>query len=129
MKARTAELRAEGRRGAKQAEGLEALLDSIAKMAPGDRALAEGVHAVVSVSAPQLLPKTWYGMPAYTNADGKVVFAFKNAGKFKQRYSSLEFQDAAHLDDGEIWPVGFALTTWTPAVQKRVAALVKAAAS
>ena len=127
MKARADELRAEGRGGAKKAEGLQAVLDSIAKMTAEDRAIAERVHVTVTDAAPDLVPKTWYGMPAYANADGKVVLAFKNAGKFGQRYSTLEFQDSAQLDDGDMWPVGFALTAWTPAVEKKVAELVKAA--
>jgi uncharacterized protein YdhG (YjbR/CyaY superfamily) len=129
MKARAAELRAEGKKGAKKADGLQAALDAIAAMAPDDRVLAERVHMTVTTVAPELSPKTWYGMPAYTNADGKVVFAFKNSGKFGMRYSTLEFQDPANLDDGEMWPVGFALTKWSPAVEKKVAALVKSAAS
>jgi len=127
MKQRAAELRAEGKNGAKRADGLQAVLDSIAKMAPEDRALAERVHVTVTATAPDLSPKTWYGMPAYANADGKVVVAFKNAGKFSQRYSTLEFQDSAHLDDGDMWPVSFALTKWTPAVEKKVAELLSAA--
>ncbi|HEY1914226.1 MAG TPA: DUF1801 domain-containing protein [Streptosporangiaceae bacterium] len=129
MKARAAELRAEGKKGAKKADGLEAVLDAIAKMAPEDRAVAERVHATVSATAPELSPKTWYGMPAYTNEDGKVVVAFKNSGKFGTRYSTLEFQDAAHLDDGDIWPVSFALQTWTPTVEKEITDLMKAAIS
>jgi uncharacterized protein YdhG (YjbR/CyaY superfamily) len=129
MKARAAELRAEGKKGAKQAEGLEALLDSIAKMAPEDRALAERVHKTVSAAGPELVPKTWYGMPAYTNADGKVVVAFKNSGKFGSRYSTLEFQDAAHLDDGDVWPVSYALRKWSPLVEKKIAELIEAAIS
>ena len=88
MKKRAAELRAEGKKGAKKADGLQAVLDSIAEMAPEDRALAER-----------------YGMPAYANADGKVVVFFQNAGKFNYRYSTLGFQDAANLDDGDVWPV------------------------
>jgi uncharacterized protein YdhG (YjbR/CyaY superfamily) len=128
MKARAAELRAEGKKGAKKAEGLEALLEAIAKMTPEDRVIAEHVHLVVTNTAPQLEPKTWYGMPAYQNADGKVVASLKNSGKFGQRYSSLEFQDSAKLDDGDIWPIGFAITTWSPAVEKKVTALIKAAA-
>jgi len=127
MKQRAAELRAEGKNGAKRADGLQAVLDSIAKMAPDDRALAERVHVTVTATAPDLSPKTWYGMPAYANADGKVVVAFKNAGKFSQRYSTLEFQDSAHLDDGDMWPVSFALTKWTPAVEQKVAELMGAA--
>lgn len=129
MKERAAELRAEGKQGAKKADGLQAVLESIAKMTPEDRVLAERVHVAVTTNAPGLLPKTWYGMPAYANADGKVVFCFKNAGKFNTRYSTLEFQDAAHLDDGEIWPVSYALEKWSPVVEKQVAELVKASIS
>jgi len=129
MKARAAELRAEGKKGVKKADGLQAVLDTIAEMSPDDRALAERVHMTMTTVAPELSPKTWYGMPAYTNADGKVVVAFKNSGKFGMRYSTLEFQDPANLDDGEMWAVGFALTKWSPAVEKKVAALVKSAAS
>jgi uncharacterized protein YdhG (YjbR/CyaY superfamily) len=129
MKQRAAELRAEGRSGAKKADGLHALLDSIAKMDPADRAIAERLHVTVTATAPDLAPKTWYGMPAYTNPEGKVVLSLKNAGKFGQRYSTLEFQDSAHLDDGDVWPVGFALVSWTPEVEARVAALVRAAVS
>jgi uncharacterized protein YdhG (YjbR/CyaY superfamily) len=129
MKQRAAELRAEGKQGAKQADGLQALLDAIAKMAPEDRVVAERVHVTVSAAAPNLSPKTWYGMPAYANAEGKVVVAFKNSGKFGTRYSTLEFQDAANLDDGELWPVSFALQKWSPAVQQKVAELMKAAVS
>ena len=127
MKQRAAELRAEGRGGAKKADGLQALLDAIAAMTPEDRALAERVHVTVTAAGPDLLPKTWYGMPAYTNAEGKVVLSLKNAGKFGQRYCTLEFQDSARLDDGDMWPVGFALTAWTPDVEARVAQLVTAA--
>lgn len=98
-------------------------------MASGDRALAERVHVLVTTNDPVLSPRTWYGMPAYADADGKVVVCFKNAGKFNTRYSTLEFQDAAHLDDGEIWPVSYALDKWSPAVEKEVAELVTAAIS
>jgi uncharacterized protein YdhG (YjbR/CyaY superfamily) len=129
MKQRAAELRAEGRNGAKRADGLQAVLDSIAKMAADDRALAERVHVTVTAAAPDLSPKTWYGMPAYANAEGKVVVSLKNAGKFGQRYSTLEFQDSARLDDGDVWPVSYALQTWTPAVEEKVAELVRAAVS
>jgi uncharacterized protein YdhG (YjbR/CyaY superfamily) len=129
MKERAAELRAEGKQGAKKADGLQDLLDKIAQMAPADRALAERVHVVVTANAPDLSPKTWYGMPAYANAEGKVVIFFQDSGKFKYRYSTLGFQEAANLDDGDLWPVSYALTKWTPAVEKKVAALVKAAVS
>src|SRR5512138_2162965 len=129
MKERAAELRAEGKKGAKKADGLQAVLDRIAEMAPADRALAERVHMAVTATAPELLAKTWYGMPAYTNADGKVVVFFQDAGKFSYRYSTLGFQDSANLDDGDMWPVSYALRTWSPVVEKKVAELVKAAIS
>ena len=127
MKERAAELRAEGRKGAKKADGLKVLLDRIASMEPGDRALAERVHVVVTEHAPELAPKTWYGMPAYADADGKVVVFFQDAGKFSARYATLGFQDLAKLDDGDIWPVTFAIKRWTAAVEKQVTALVKSA--
>ena len=127
MKQRAAELRAEGKKGAKKADGLQALLDSIASMSPDDRALAERVHVAVSTAAPDLLPKTWYGMPAWTNADGKVVLFFQNAGKFNARYSTLGFNDEANLDDGDMWPTSYALLNWSPDVEKRVLEVVRAA--
>jgi len=129
MKQRAAELRAEGKKGAKKADGLQALLDAIAKMAPKDRALAERVHVTVTANAPDLAPKTWYGMPAYANDDGKVVVFFKDAGKFSSRYATLGFEDAAHLDDGEMWPVVFALIEWNAKVEKQIADRVRAAVS
>ena len=127
MKERAAELRAEGKKGAKKADGLQAVLDRIAQMAPDDRVLAERVHVIVTASAPELSPKTWYGMPAYANADGQVVVFFQDAGKFKYRYSTLGFQEAANLDDGDIWPVSYALAQWSPAVEKKVVKLIKSA--
>jgi uncharacterized protein YdhG (YjbR/CyaY superfamily) len=129
MKERAAELRAEGKKGAKAADGLQAVLDSIAGMAPEDRALAERVHVTVTATAPGLSPKTWYGMPAYANADGKVVVFFQNAGKFKYRYCTLGFQDEANLDDGDFWPVAYALHDWSPLVEKKITELVRAAVS
>jgi len=129
MKERAAELRAEGKKGAKKADGLQAVLDRIADMAPDDRALAERVHVVVTSTAPELSPKTWYGMPAYANADGKIVVFFQDSGKFSYRYSTLGFQDTANLDDGDLWPVSYALMAWSPAVEKTVVDLVKAAVS
>ena len=129
MKQRAAELRAEGKKGAKAADGLQAVLDSIAKMAPDDRALAERVHVTVTATSPELSPKTWYGMPAYANADGKVVVFFQDSGKFNYRYSTLGFQDAANLDDGDLWPVSYALLKWSPVVEMKVVELVKAAIS
>jgi uncharacterized protein YdhG (YjbR/CyaY superfamily) len=129
MKERAAELRAEGKKGAKKADGLQAVLDKIADMAPDDRALAERVHMTVTKAAPELSPKTWYGMPAYENTDGKIVVFFQDSGKFNYRYSTLGFQDAAHLDDGDLWPVSYALRAWSPVVEKKVVELVKAAVS
>ena len=129
MKERAAELRAEGRKGAKKADGLQQLLDAIEKMAPEDRALAERVHVTVTKAAPDLAPKTWYGMPAYANEAGKVVVFFQDSGKFGYRYSTLGFQDTANLDDGDIWPTSYALMKWSPAVEKKVAAMVSAAVS
>ena len=98
-------------------------------MAPADRALAERVHMVVTEHAPDLTPKTWYGMPAYANEDGKVVIFFQDAGKFDYRYATLGFQDSANLDDGDMWPISYALTKWTPEVEKRVVELVERAVS
>ena len=129
MKERAAELRAEGKKGAKKADGLQAVLDRIAEMAPEDRALAERVHVTVTATAPELSPKTWYGMPAYANADGKIVVFFQDSGKFNYRYSTLGFQDAANLDDGDMWPASYALRAWSPVVEENVVALVKAAIS
>lgn len=129
MKQRAAELRAEGKKGAKKADAVQAVLDSIAAMAPDDRALAERIHATVTSTAPGLSPKTWYGMPAYANDDGKVVVFFKDAGKFKSRYATLGFEEAANLDDGPMWPTSYALTAWTPAVEERVVELVKVAST
>ena len=129
MKERAAELRAEGKKGAKKADGLQDLLEKIAAMAPDDRALAERVHVAVTSTAPDLLPKTWYGMPAYTNEDGKVVLFFQDSGKFNYRYSTLGFQDAANLDDGDMWAASFALLRWSPKVEKKVVELVRAAVS
>lgn len=129
MKERAAELRAEGKKGAKKADGLQEVLDKIAEMAPEDRALAERVHVTVTAAAPELSPKTWYGMPAYANADGKLIVFFQDSGKFNYRYSTLGFQDAANLDDGDMWPVAYALKKWSPAVENKVTELVKAAIS
>jgi uncharacterized protein YdhG (YjbR/CyaY superfamily) len=129
MAERAAELRAEGKKGAKKADELQAALDAIAAMTPADRALAERVHATITATAPGLSPKTWYGMPAYANAESKVVVAFKNAGKFNTRYSTLEFQDPATLDEGDMWPVSYAIATWSPSVEAKIAELVTSAVS
>ena len=129
MKERAAELRAEGKKGAKKADGLQAVLDRIGQMAPEDRELAERVHMTVTATAPELSSKTWYGMPAYANSDDKIVVFFQDAGKFNYRYSTLGFQDTANLDDGDLWPVSYALRQWSPAVERKVVELVKAAIS
>ena len=123
MRARAEELRAE-KGGRKKAEGLQAALDAIAEMPDGDRTIAERVHAIVTREAPHLLPRTWYGMPAY--ADGKDVVVFlQAAAKFDARYATLGFNDAARLDDGDMWPVTFAIVGWTDAVEERVTRLVR----
>ena len=129
----TAEEKAAMRARAKElkvaAEGEEAIAAALKKMAPADRALGEQIHALVKKTAPDLMPKTWYGMPAYANKDGKVVCYFKDAGKFKSRYSELGFNDAANLDDGAMWPIVYALTKLTKADETRIAKLVEQAVS
>ena len=126
MKARARELKAEERASKNRAEGEREVLAAIAAMNDADRALAERVHAIVAAAAPTLWPKTWYGMPAYAR-DGKVVCFFKSAEKFKSRYATLGFEEAANLDEGSMWPTAFALTEMTAAVEARIAALVEKA--
>ena len=126
MKARAQELKAEARASKNRAEGERDLLAAIAAMKGPDRAMAKRLHAIIEASAPDLWPKTWYGMPAYTK-DGKVVCFFRNAGKFKERYAMLGFNDTANLDSGNMWPVAFALTELTAADEKKIATLVKKA--
>jgi uncharacterized protein YdhG (YjbR/CyaY superfamily) len=130
MKERARELKAEGRRGsrAKKADGESDLLAKIAEMPEPDRAMAERVHAVVTVSAPALSPKTWYGMLAYAK-DGKVVCYFTPASKFKERYATFGFNDTANLDEGAMWPTSFALKELTAAEEAKIGALVKKAGS
>jgi len=99
--------------------------EKIASMAPADRALAEKVHALVKKHAPNLQAKTWYGMQAYCDADGKTILFFQDAGKFKARYSTLGFQDAANLDEGAMWATSFALIAWDASVEKQIIALIK----
>jgi uncharacterized protein YdhG (YjbR/CyaY superfamily) len=125
MKERAQELKAEERR----ADGEKALLAKIAEMPKPDRAMAERLHAIITASAPDLSPKTWYGMPAYANEDGKVVCYFTAASKFKSRYATFGFNDDANLDDGNMWPTSFALTKLTAADEARIGALVKQAVS
>jgi uncharacterized protein YdhG (YjbR/CyaY superfamily) len=126
MRARASELKAEARANKSRAEGEAALLAAVKAMPEPDRGMATRLHAVVTASAPALLPKTWYGMPAYA-MDDKVVCYFRPAYKFKDRYATFGFNDKAKLDDGAMWPVAFALTAWTAAVEKRIAVLVKQA--
>jgi uncharacterized protein YdhG (YjbR/CyaY superfamily) len=125
MKERARELKAEARKE----DGERMLLAAIAEMPEPDRGLAEKVHAIVTASAPNLLPKTWYGMPAYGNEDGKVVCFFQAADKFKARYATFGFGDVAKLDEGDVWPTSFAVTKLSAAGEKKIAALVKKAVS
>lgn len=125
LKATVAERRAAAK-GAKAEDDVKAVLDAIAKMDDGDRALCGRLHEIITEAAPELAPRTWYGMPAYAK-DGKVLLAVKNSGKFGQRYTSLEFQDVAQLDGGSMWPVAWAVTQLTKAGEKDVAALVRKA--
>lgn len=130
MKERVRELKASARRGggADKVEGDGAVLAKIAEMHGSDRALAERIHAIVRAAAPALLPKLWYGMPAYAR-DGKIVCFFQSAQKFKSRYATLGFMPEAKLDDGNIWPTGFAVKELTAADEAKINALVKKAAS
>jgi uncharacterized protein YdhG (YjbR/CyaY superfamily) len=125
MKERAQELKAEARK----ADGESAVLAKIAEMPEPDRAMAERLHEIVKASAPALSPKTWYGMPAYANKDGKVVCYFTPASKFKERYASFGFNATANLDEGAMWPTSFALTELTPTEEARISALVKQAVS
>jgi len=125
MKERARELKAQKSRAAGESD----LLEKIAEMPQSDRTMAERIHAIVSATAPDLAPKTWYGMPAYANEDGKVVCFFKSADKFKERYATFGFNESATIDDGSMWATSFALTKLTPADEKKIAALVKKAVS
>jgi uncharacterized protein YdhG (YjbR/CyaY superfamily) len=108
-------------------DGEKAVQESLGKMAPADRAVGKRVHELVLKAAPELTPKTWYGMPAYANKAGKVVVFFRDAGKFKERYSMLGFNDSARLDDGSMWPIAYALTKLSKADEAQIAKLVKQA--
>ena len=120
MRARARELKA-------AEDGETAVRAALAEMSPADRKIGERIHALVKESAPALTPKTWYGMPAYANKDGKVVCFFRNAGKFKERYAMFGFNDSAKLDDGAIWPVAYAVTEFTPADEAKLRKLMKKA--
>jgi len=128
MKERAQELKAAARGGAGKADGEQDVLSKIAEMPEADRVMAERLHAIVKASAPALSPKTWYGMPAYAR-DGQVVCFFQSAHKFKSRYATLGFSDAANLDEGAMWPTSFALTELTATAEATIRALVKQAAS
>jgi uncharacterized protein YdhG (YjbR/CyaY superfamily) len=121
MRARAKELKA-------NEDGETAVRDAIAKMSPSDRTIAKKLHEIVKAAAPDLTPKTWYGMPAYANKQGKVVCYFRDAGKFKDRYATLGFNDAAALDAGTMWPTAYALPKLTPGDETKIRALVKKAA-
>jgi uncharacterized protein YdhG (YjbR/CyaY superfamily) len=125
----TAEERAAMKEALKDAEGEEAVRAALEKMAPDDRAIGERIHAIVKKVAPELKPKTWYGMPAYANSEGKAVLYFRDAKKFKERYAMLGFNDRANLDDGSMWPIAYALPKLTKADEARIAKLVKQAVS
>ena len=127
MKERAQELKAEARANKDKAEGENAVVAAIAAMKEPDRSMAKRIHAIIKDSAPTLSPKTWYGMPAYANKDGKVVCFFQTAQKFNTRYATLGFNDAANLDEGVLWPVAFALKKLTATEEAKISALVKKA--
>jgi uncharacterized protein YdhG (YjbR/CyaY superfamily) len=129
MKYRAQELKAEERANKNREEGENAVLAAIAAMQEPDRSMAKRIHGIIKDSAPSLLPKTWYGMPAYANQEGKVVCFFQTAQKFNTRYSTFGFNDTATLDEGAMWPVAFALKELTATEEARIAALVKKAVS
>jgi uncharacterized protein YdhG (YjbR/CyaY superfamily) len=128
MRERVKELKAEERANKSKAEGEAEVLAKIAEMPESDRVMAERIHAIVKASAPELSPKTWYGMPAYTK-DGKLVCFFKAADKFKSRYATFGFEEDARLDDGAMWATSWALTKLTAADEAKIGALVKKAVS
>jgi uncharacterized protein YdhG (YjbR/CyaY superfamily) len=128
MRERAKELKAEARMNKKREEGEKALLEKIAEMEGADRAMAEKIHDIITASAPELFPKTWYGMPAYAK-DGKVVCYFQGAQKFNSRYATFGFNDTANLDEGAMWPTSFALKELTEVEERRIKELVKKAVS
>jgi uncharacterized protein YdhG (YjbR/CyaY superfamily) len=127
VKQRAKELREQEKAGKSRAAGEKAVLEAIAALEPEDKPLAEGLYKVVSDVAPDLVPKTYYGMPGFANGEGKIVVFIQPAKKFKTRYATIGFEDRANLDDGDLWPVGFAVRDWTPAVEKKVSELVRRA--
>ena len=129
MKERAREAKAEAKANRTRADGERDLLAKVSEMPPADRTMAKKLHAIVTKTAPGLMPKTWYGMPAYANEDGKVVCFFQSAHRFDSRYATFGFNDAAKLDDGQMWPTTYALKKLTAADEKKIAALVKKAVS
>jgi len=129
MKERAKELKAEARASKDKAEGESALLAKIAEMPEPDRSMASRLHNIIKASAPALTPKTWYGMPAYVNKDGKVVCFFQSASKFNARYATFGFNDVANLDEGAMWATSFALKELTAVEETFITALVKKAVS
>ena len=129
MRNRAQELKAEARANKNRAEGESAALAAIAEMQEPDRSMAKRLHQIIKDSAPALAPKTWYGMPAYTNKDGKIVCFFQTAQKFNTRYATFGFNDTANLDEGAMWPVAFALKELTAAEEAKISELVKKAVS
>jgi uncharacterized protein YdhG (YjbR/CyaY superfamily) len=127
VKQRAKELREQEKAGKSRAAGEKAVLDAIAELEPEDKPLAEGFYKVVSEVAPDLVPKTYYGMPGFANGEGKILVFMQPAKKFKTRYATIGFEDRAGLDDGDVWPVGFAVRNWTPAVEAQFAELVRKA--
>ena len=129
VKERAKELRAQAKAGKNREAGTKQVLEAIGKLEGTDKMLAESLHKLVGEVAPDLVPKTFYGFPAYADEAGKVVVFLQPASKFKTRYATINFDEAAALDDGDMWPIGFAVTAWTSAVQKTISALVKKAVS
>ncbi len=128
VKQRAAELRAQEKAGKSRAAGERAVREAIAEMPDEDRTLAEGIDRIVGDVAPQLLPKTWYGFPAYADENGKIVVFFKAASKYTTRYATLGFEEAAQLDDGDLWVTSFALKALTPKTEKTIADYIRRAA-
>jgi uncharacterized protein YdhG (YjbR/CyaY superfamily) len=129
MKERAKELKAEARASKNREEGEKAVLGAITQMKEPDRSMAKRLHEIITTNAPTLMPKTWYGMPAYADADGKVICFFQAASKFNVRYATFGFQPDANLDDGDMWPTGFALKKLTAATEAKIIELVKKAVS
>jgi uncharacterized protein YdhG (YjbR/CyaY superfamily) len=127
MAARARELKAEARAKQTRAAGERAVLEAIEAMSGRDKKIAQRLHAIITTAAPNLIPRTWYGMPAYANEAGRVVVFFRGAEKFKERYMTIGFNQEANLDEGNLWPVAYALTKLTPAEEKKIAELVKKA--